>query len=61
MPPCSSATRAVQALIGADRPCRCDRSWSSETAIEPAIAALPDMSHFAAEFYEYCANPAVPL
>jgi hypothetical protein len=32
-----------------------------ETAIQPAVAALPDMSHFAAEFYEYCANPAAPL
>jgi len=35
--------------------------WSSETAIQPAIAALPDMSHFALEFYEYCANPAGPF
>jgi len=35
--------------------------WSSEIAIQPAIAALPDMSHFAAEFYEYCANPPPPL
>ena len=35
--------------------------WPSETAIQPAIAALPDMSHFALEFYEYCANPAGPF
>jgi hypothetical protein len=57
MPPCSSATRVAQALIGA----AIAIDWSSETAIQPAIAALPDMSHFAAEFYEYCANPAAPL